>query len=112
MTFFKLVSPLWRSQQRMRFQVMSDLHLEVGQQYSSFDVVPHASRLILAGDIGRLADYNAFRNFLASSCEKFEEVYLVLGNHEFFGVSHQEAVRLADKLQREPGMKGRLILMN
>jgi UDP-2,3-diacylglucosamine pyrophosphatase LpxH len=39
-------------------------------------------------------------------------VYLVLGNHEFFGVSHQEGLHLAGKLQQEPRMKGRLAVMH
>ncbi|KAK2762723.1 hypothetical protein FQN54_000897 [Arachnomyces sp. PD_36] len=91
---------------------MSDLHLEVGQQYSSFTIKPRAPRLILAGDIGRLADYDAFRDFLSIQCEQFTEVYLILGNHEFFGVSRQEGLRQADRLQSEKGMNGRLVLMN
>ncbi|KAG5305432.1 serine/threonine phosphatase [Histoplasma capsulatum G186AR] len=105
---------LWpyRSRKSVRFQIMSDLHLEVGQQYSDFHIIPRATRLILAGDIGRLADYEAFRNFLRIQCKQFVEVYLVLGNHEFFGVSRQEGLRLADMLQQEPELKDKLIIMN
>ena len=91
---------------------MSDLHLEVGQQYSNFEIIPRATHLILAGDIGRLADYEPFREFLYSVCQKFGEVYLILGNHEFFGVSRQEGLRLADKLQQDPELKDKLTLMN
>ena len=96
----------------MRFQVMSDLHLEVGQQYSNFNVIPRAPRLILAGDIGRLLDYEMLCDFLRLLCQKFEDVYFVLGNHEFFGVSRQDGLRLADKLQREPGLNDKLVIMN
>ncbi|OJD20446.1 hypothetical protein ACJ73_08220 [Blastomyces percursus] len=99
-------------QGRIRLQFVSDLHLEVGPQYATFNIVPHATHLILAGDIGRLADYDGFRRFLQSQCEKFAAVYLVLGNHEFFGVSRQEGLCLAAKLQEEPGLKERLIIMN
>ncbi|EFR04515.1 Ser/Thr protein phosphatase superfamily protein [Nannizzia gypsea CBS 118893] len=91
---------------------MSDLHLEVGQQYADFRIKPRASQLILAGDIGRLADYDAFRDFLCTQCGNFEAVYLVLGNHEFFGVTRQEGLRLADQLQEEPQMNGRLVILN
>lgn len=91
---------------------MSDLHLEVGQQYSSFHIQPRATRLILAGDIGRLADYEAFRDFLHTQCEQFSAVYLVLGNHEFFGVSREEGLRQAERLRAEPMMNDRLIVMN
>ncbi|KAL9031845.1 MAG: hypothetical protein Q9196_000159 [Gyalolechia fulgens] len=91
---------------------MSDLHLEVGQQYATFRIVPRAPYLILAGDIGRLADYEAFRDFLRFQCEQFAQVYLVLGNHEFFGVSRREGLGLAEKLEQEPGLKDKLVIMN
>ncbi|DAA78172.1 TPA_exp: Uncharacterized protein A8136_5875 [Trichophyton benhamiae CBS 112371] len=111
MTLSKLTLP-WQPRNSTAFQVMSDLHLEVGQQYSDFHIEPRAPRLILAGDIGRLADYNAYREFLCTQCENFKAVYLVLGNHEFFGVSRREGLRLADQLQEEPHMNGRLIILN
>ncbi|KAI9793289.1 MAG: hypothetical protein M1833_000788 [Piccolia ochrophora] len=33
-------------------------------------------------------------------------------NHEFFGASRQEGLRLADELQEEPGLKGKLVILN
>ncbi|PGH28660.1 hypothetical protein GX50_08598 [[Emmonsia] crescens] len=111
MSLVRLLSP-FRSRRGIRFQIMSDLHLEVCQQYANFHITPRADRLILAGDIGRLADYEALRDFLCLQCKKFIEVYLVLGNHEFFGVSREEGLRLADMLQQEPGLKDKLIVMN
>lgn len=41
------------------FQVLSDLHLEVYQQYLSFEIPVCAKYLILASDVGRLVDYIA-----------------------------------------------------
>ena len=40
-----------------RVQILSDLHLEVGQQYSSYTFPATAPFLLLGGDIGRLIDY-------------------------------------------------------
>lgn len=57
------------------YQINSDLHLEVGQQYSSILIPASTPYLVLAGDIGRLADY-------LTQIEQFELVFLVLGNHE------------------------------
>ncbi|PGH15069.1 hypothetical protein AJ80_05694 [Polytolypa hystricis UAMH7299] len=57
-------------------------------------------------------DYEPFRSFLCFMCQKFRQVYLILGNHEFFGVSRQEGLRLADKLQGDPELKDKLIVMN
>ncbi|EGE83579.1 Ser/Thr protein phosphatase [Blastomyces gilchristii SLH14081] len=111
MALSRLLSP-FHSRKRLRVQIMSDLHLEVCQQYANFHITPRADRLILAGDIGRLADYEAFRDFLHLQCEQFLEVYLVLGNHEFFGVSREQGLRLAYMLQQEPGLKDKLTVMN
>ena len=91
---------------------MSDLHLEVGQQYTSFCIQPCAPFLILAGDIGRLVDYDAFRDFLSVQCKQFEKVFLVLGNHEFFGISRAEGLVLASTLEKEDSLKGVLSVMN
>lgn len=52
------------------FQVLSDLHLEINQQYS-FDIPVCSKYLILAGDIGRLEDYNKYRDFLQNQTSKF-----------------------------------------
>ena len=91
---------------------MSDLHLEVGQQYAHFAIPPKAPYLVLAGDIGRLIDYAPLRDFLATQCSKFETVFYVLGNHEFYGTSRTEGLRTVVKLQEEPIMRGKLCVMN
>ena len=91
---------------------MSDLHLEVGQQYSTFHIQPCAPLLILAGDIGRLIDYDAFHDFLTTQCRQFQKVFLVLGNHEFFGGSRAQGLVLAERLENEESLKDRLVIMN
>ena len=91
---------------------MSDLHLEVGQQYADFLIPAKAPYLILAGDIGRLKDYQPYLGFLIRQCNHFSKVFLVLGNHEFFGISHAEGLRLARRLQVEPGCIGKLHVMS
>ncbi|KAE8422440.1 hypothetical protein BDV36DRAFT_310845 [Aspergillus pseudocaelatus] len=57
------------------FQVLTDLHLEINQQYSSFEIPVCAKYLILAGDIGRLL------------------AFLTLGNHEFYNGTFAEGLR-------------------
>jgi metallophosphoesterase superfamily enzyme len=66
------------------FQVLSDLHLEVNQHYLSLEIPVYAKYLILAGDIGRLVDYDNYRCFLQKQTDRFEVVFLILGNHEFY----------------------------
>lgn len=97
---------------RSHFQIMSDLHLEIGQQYPDFMIPPKAPYLILAGDIGRLKDYQMYLQFLQRQCAVFTKVFLVLGNHEFFGVSRARGLELAGFLENEPACHGKLYLLH
>ncbi|OCK78883.1 hypothetical protein K432DRAFT_383548 [Lepidopterella palustris CBS 459.81] len=94
------------------FQILSDLHLEVDAQYASFDLPVCAPNLILAGDIGRLIDYTAYLGFLVRRTQLYERVFLVLGNHEFHGASFSAGIEAAQRLEREPALKGKLILLH
>ncbi|TVY92920.1 Uncharacterized protein LAWI1_G004652 [Lachnellula willkommii] len=94
------------------FQILSDLHLEVGQQYSTFEIPPSAPYLILAGDIGRLIDYDSYLSFLARQMQGFEKVFLVLGNHEFYGLSFPAGLQQARNLEREPVLNQKLVLLH
>lgn len=93
------------------FQYMSDLHLEVGQQYLTFDFDVAAPNLILAGDIGRLIDYEGYILFLQKQTVRYERVFLVLGNHEFYGLSFEDGLARARALEREAVLEGKLILL-
>ena len=104
---------LWRTlPTKADFQIMSDLHLEVSNQYSSFHIPKAAPYLILAGDIGRLIDYESYLDFLRSQCCQFTRVFLVLGNHEFYGLSREEGLQRAELLEQEPDLSGKLVVMN
>lgn len=94
------------------FQVVSDLHLEVNQQYSSFELPAAAPYLLLPGDIGCLADYDQYLAFLQKQVTKFETIFLVLGNHEFYKESFQSGLEKARQLEQEPSLNGRLILLH
>lgn len=91
---------------------MSDLHLEVGDQYDSFHIPVEALSLILAGDIGRLQDYEKYLSFISTQCKNFDMVYLVLGNHEFYGLSRDEGLTLANNLEKDVKIQGRLRVLN
>lgn len=91
---------------------MSDLHLEVGQQYQTFDFPVAGRLLILAGDIGRLIDYEGYRTFLERQVGRFTKVCLVLGNHEFFGLSYEEGISKAKQLENEASLESKLVLLN
>ncbi len=97
---------------RCRVQILSDLHLEVSQQYSTFSFTASAPLLLLAGDIGRLIDYDAYRGFLESQVARFRKVFLVLGNHEFYGLDYQSGLNAARRLSGEPSLSDGLVLLH
>ncbi|PKS05024.1 hypothetical protein jhhlp_008390 [Lomentospora prolificans] len=94
------------------FQYMSDLHLELGWQYTTFDFPVMAPYLILAGDIGCLLGYEDYLEFLSRQTARFELVFLVLGNHEFYGLEYKSAIALAKRLEKEPRLKGKMHLLH
>lgn len=74
----------------MNIQIASDLHLELKWNEKYFEnnpLIPSADVLILAGDI---MCFDVDRKFLEHpfwnriSCD-FKQVYLLLGNHEYYG---------------------------
>ena len=93
------------------FQVLSDLHLELNSQYASYDIPVCADHLILAGDIGRLADYDSYRHFLQKQTDRFKQVFLILGNHEFYNGTFAAGLEKASQLEQEPCFNGRLIVL-
>jgi hypothetical protein len=90
------------------FQVLSDLHLDHDAQYLTFHIPVSAPYLILAGNIGRLIDYESYLSFLIRRCNLHEKVYLVLGALEFHGLGWMDGLQLAHRMERESATKGRL----
>ncbi|OSS47491.1 hypothetical protein B5807_07413 [Epicoccum nigrum] len=90
------------------FQILSDLHLDHDSQYLTFHIPVSAPFLILAGNIGRLIDYESYLSFLVRRCNLHEKVFLVLGSLEFHGLAWMDGLQLAHKLEKEPATKGRL----
>lgn len=99
---------------RPRVQILSDLHLDVGQQYSPFaDSFPAtAPFLVLAGDVGCLVDHDAYLGFLQAQAARYQRIFLVLGNHEFFGLGYDAAIAQARRLVREPTLDGKVVLLH
>ncbi|RDA84025.1 hypothetical protein CP532_2928 [Ophiocordyceps camponoti-leonardi (nom. inval.)] len=97
---------------RIRLQILSDLHLEVGKQYASFTFPATAPYLLLAGDIGRLIDYGDYLAFLQSLSARYKTVFLVLGNHEFYGIDYESGLDQAQRLVREPSLAGTVVLLH
>jgi len=80
--------------------------------YYTFTIPRQCPNLILAGDIGSLKHSEAYSVFLQRHCETFDRVFLVLGNHEFYGISREAGLATAESFTTDPNMKGKLILLN
>jgi hypothetical protein len=90
------------------FQVLSDLHLDNESQYLTFHIPVAAPFLILAGNIGRLIDYEQYLSFIIRRCNLHEKVFLILGHLEFHGIGWMDGLQLAHKMEKDPVTKGRL----
>ena len=73
----------------IKFQIMSDIHIETFMDNVEVEnfIKPSASILILAGDVGRVSRYDQLECFLKELCPNFEIVLYVLGNHEYYRVN-------------------------
>lgn len=73
----------------IQIQLCSDLHIEFGYDYSTV-VEPSCKYLAMLGDIG-LAKTESYRDFVHQQAERFEKVFVIAGNHEYYKSSVQEA---------------------
>ncbi|KAL7916635.1 putative calcineurin-like phosphoesterase [Trichoderma velutinum] len=99
-------------QPRVQIQILSDLHLEIGQQYASYTFPVTAPFLLLAGDIRRLIDYDNYVTFLQIQASRYNKVFLVLGNHEFYELEYNAGLGMAQRLSEEPSLKNSIVLLN
>src|SRR5690606_29604563 len=69
-------------------QYCSDLHLEFPDNHFYMEdhpIQPKADILIMAGDILPLSRLSKFDRFLDDISEKFQQVFWIPGNHEYYG---------------------------
>lgn len=98
------------------FQLISDLHLEKptdsdNSGYLSYNIIPAAPYLLLAGDIGLLRDRELYTLFLLRHISRFTHIYLVLGNHEFYYLEYEEGKKEARQLENDPRLKGKVTVL-
>lgn len=74
----------------MRFQLISDLHLEFLKTIPK--IVPRAEYLILAGDVGYPNREN-FSEFMKDVTNKFKKVFYIPGNHEYYCTKDGELLK-------------------
>jgi predicted phosphodiesterase len=74
----------------MKFQIISDIHLERLQYLntSTFLITPKAEYLILVGDICNIEKFDMYKSFLKEVCSLYKKVFLVPGNNEYYSTMY------------------------
>ena len=86
---------------------VSDLHLEKGFKRI---IVPDKPLLILAGDIG-YPEQESYKNFLLSTSDDFDKVFVVSGNHEYDNKHVDEFKNVDEKIENICNMRNNLFFL-
>lgn len=68
-----------------KFQYISDIHLEYFGNRKIPNIIPKCDTLLLLGDIGN-PRINNYKIFLDDISKKFNKVFLISGNHEYWNL--------------------------
>ncbi len=80
---------------------MSDLHLETYPRYSDYHLGrTDAPYIALLGDIGRVCDAGLFK-LLRELMNHYDVVFFLLGNHEPYGCSFEQARKSVARFERQ-----------
>ena len=95
------------------FQYYSDLHLEHQKQLINIELIQHIypENLILAGDIGNPYMKN-YWDFLHNESKIFTRVFLICGNHEYYGSSILQTNAYIKRQLKLSGLKNVYFLDN
>lgn len=96
----------------IKIQLLSDIHLEVAAQYTTYTFPATAPYLLLAGDIGNLVHREPYLAFLTALVPRYARVFLLLGNHDFYGLTYEEGIAAAEELVKEEMLEGKVTLLN
>ena len=99
-----------------RLQVASDLHLDVNPPQERKNIIkPNAPYLALAGDIAEMRNSHILFPFLTEMCHKFEKVFYVMGNHEYYAKKfdiHSTKEKLLETLRNQTKELSNLFILD
>jgi predicted phosphodiesterase len=83
---------------RIRFQIISDIHLEKRKYNNSILEHPiKANNLILAGDIGNPLIPN-YKEYIKYCSDQYKNVFLITGNHEYWNNTVDDTDKLINQI--------------
>lgn len=102
-----MMRPIQAAQDAFKLQILSDIHLEFGRK--GFDFPQTGNALALVGDIGDPASA-VYESFLLEQAARFDKVFVLAGNHEFYHHSTEECIHLIQQVCSKKPTK--LIFLN
>ena len=88
----------------LTIQYASDLHLEMLDKIPDNIIIPVAPYLTLLGDIGDPYSKN-YITLIATVSKQFEKVFLLAGNHEFYGNFYKDTIhQIRNVVSRYPNV--------
>jgi predicted phosphohydrolase len=85
---------------RIRFQILSDIHLEKKKYNNNILIHPiKANNLILAGDIGNPLLKN-YKEYLKFCSDQYQRVFIISGNHEYWKNTIEDTDKLITDICR------------
>lgn len=81
-------------------QYISDIHLEYREECTKIEdmLIPVSKNLALCGDIGNLGS-DRYREFIYMCSEKFENVFVIFGNHEFYNEKDMVQIQTIEEIK-------------
>lgn len=89
------------NKKNLNIQVLSDLHLEfhADKGLEFIENLPVSSPyLVLAGDI---CTHSMMKDVYERFSKKFDEIYFLLGNHEFYGSSFENVFKISAEIEKK-----------
>eukprot|EP01103_Thecamoeba_quadrilineata_P005757 TRINITY_DN15518_c0_g1_i1.p1 TRINITY_DN15518_c0_g1~~TRINITY_DN15518_c0_g1_i1.p1 ORF type:complete len:318 (-),score=43.52 TRINITY_DN15518_c0_g1_i1:81-1034(-) len=90
----------------VRIQFVSDLHIEFHNSAQTLEgikslaerVPVRAPYLALLGDIGVVAKGDAYKQYLLYQAQRFQKVFVVAGNHEYYHSSYEKVTQTIQEI--------------
>jgi predicted phosphohydrolase len=98
----------------MKIQVVSDIHIEKNPHSIKEIIKPSAKILCIAGDVGRIENFEKYLNVMKEICEMFETVFLIPGNHEYYTTDNNLSIPAVNNILKslEIYCKNLMVLIN